>query len=83
MNILGTYFFQSYILQPTRITHNSETLIDNIFLNSIEHFTISGNLVYDLTDHLPNFLIIKKFSFYLPTLKYLREIILILMKLLS
>jgi hypothetical protein len=45
MNILGTYFFQPHILQPTRITRHSETLIDNIFLNSIEHFTISGNLV--------------------------------------
>jgi hypothetical protein len=58
MNILGTYFFQPHILQPTRITHHSETLIDNIFLNLIEHFTTSGNLAYDLTDHLPNFLII-------------------------
>ncbi len=26
------------------------------------HFTISGNIVYDVTDHLPNFLIINKFS---------------------
>lgn len=62
MNILGTHFFLPHILQPTRITHHSETLIDNIFFNSIEHFTISGNLVYDLTDHLPNFLIVKKIS---------------------
>ena len=38
-------------------------LIDNIFLNSIEHFVISGNVVYDLTDHLPNFVIFEKFSF--------------------
>ena len=28
----------------------------------MEHFTISGNIIYDLTDHLPNFLIINKFS---------------------
>ena len=62
MNILGTHFFLPHILQPTRITHHSETLIDNIFFNSIEHFTISGNLVYDLTDHLPNFIIVKKIS---------------------
>ena len=50
-------FFQPLILQPTRITDHSATLIDNIFFNSLEHFTISGNIVYDLTDHLPNFLI--------------------------
>ena len=50
------------ILQPTRITDHSSTLIDNIFFNSIEHFIISGNVVYDLTDHLPNFIIFDKFS---------------------
>ena len=49
-------------LQPTRITDHSATLIDNIFFNSLEHFTISGNLIYDLTDHLPNFLVVSKFS---------------------
>ena len=62
MNILGTHFFLPHILQPTRITHHSETLVDNIFFNSIEHFTISGNLIYDLTDHLPNSIIVKKIS---------------------
>ena len=62
LNTLGSNFFQPYILQPTRITDHSATLIDNIFLNSIEHFTISGNIVHDLSDHLPNFLIFNKFS---------------------
>jgi hypothetical protein len=37
INALGTYSFQPYILQPTRITDHSETLIDNIFFNSIDH----------------------------------------------
>ena len=49
-------------MQPTRITDHSATLIDNIFFNSLEHFTISGNLAYDITDHLPNFLIFNKFN---------------------
>ena len=62
MNTLGTSFFHPHILQPTRITDHSATLLNNIFLNSLEHFTISGNIIYDLTDHLPNFLIINKFS---------------------
>ncbi len=61
MNNLGTHFFQPHILQPTRITNHSGTLIDNIFCTFLEHFTISGNIVYDVTDHLPNFLIINKF----------------------
>ena len=62
LNTLGSYFFQPQILQLTRITDHSATLIDNIFLNSIEHFTISGNIVHDLTDHLPNFIIFNKFT---------------------
>jgi hypothetical protein len=35
-------------------------------LNTLEHFVISGNIVYDLTDHLQNFLIFDKFT-SLPT----------------
>ena len=62
LNILVSSYFQPQILQPTRITDNSATLIDNIFFNSLEHFTISGNLIYDLTNHLPNFLVVSKFS---------------------
>ena len=47
---LSSNFFQPRILQPTRITDHSATLIDNIFLNSLDHLVISGNIVYDLTD---------------------------------
>ena len=55
--------FHPQILQPTRITNHTATLINDIFLNSKrETFTISGNIIYDLTDHLPNFLIIKNYS---------------------
>jgi hypothetical protein len=62
MNNLGTYIFQPHILQRTRITNHTATLIDNIFYNALENFTSSGNIVYDMTDHLANFLIINKFS---------------------
>ena len=62
LNVLSSNFFQPHILQPTRITDHSATLIGNIFLNSLEHLVISGNIVYDLTDHLPNFLIMDKFT---------------------
>jgi hypothetical protein len=59
---MGSHFFHPHILQPTRITDHSATLIDNIFFNSVTHHMISGNIIYDLTDHLPNFIIINKFS---------------------
>ena len=59
---LGPYCFQPYITQPTRITDHSATLIDNIYFNSIEHETLSGNLICDITDHFPNFLILNKLA---------------------
>ena len=33
LNTLGSYFFHPQILQPTRITNHSATLIENIFFN--------------------------------------------------
>ena len=50
-----------HITCPTRITDQSATLIDNIFLlhtsNMIDIKITSGNLITDITDHLANFLI--------------------------
>ena len=62
---LGAYFF-FLKLQPTRVIDHSAILIDKIFFNSLEHHLVSGNIVHGLTDHLPKFLIINKFS-HLPT----------------
>ena len=56
------FFFQPHVLQPMRIADHLATLTDNIFFNSIEHITISGNVVYDLSDHLPNCIILNRFS---------------------
>lgn len=62
VNTLFSYCYQPHITQPTRITAHSATLIDNIFFNSLDYKTFSGNIVHDLTDHLPNFLIIDSFN---------------------
>ena len=62
LNTTSSFCSQPQILQPTRITDHSATLIDNIFFNSLEHFTISCNVIYNISDHLPNFLIFDKFS---------------------
>ena len=45
-----------YILQPTRLTSHSKTLIDNIFLNILSSEIISGNLTSFILDFLPYFL---------------------------
>ena len=82
LNSMLSNCFHLHILQPTRITDDhSPTLIDNIFMNSIiEYFTISGNMIYDLTDFLSNFLIVKNYNRLPLILKSLSEIILTLMK---
>ena len=52
-NSLTSYFFTPYILQPSRL--RSQTLIDNIFFNSLESHSYSGNLLHELSDHLTSF----------------------------
>ena len=73
VNTLGSYYFLPQILQPTRITDHTATLIDNIFLSSTEHYPISGNIVHDITDHLPNFLIINKLASAPRNLKFYKR----------
>ena len=58
-NSLSSHFFTPYILQPTRL--RSQTLIDNIFFNSLEYYSTSGNLLYEISDHLIQFLILEGF----------------------
>lgn len=55
---MSTSVFGPHIVKPTRVIHPTAPLIHNIFFNSIDFHTVSGNVVYDLSDHLPNFLII-------------------------
>lgn len=73
LNTLGTFCFQPHVLQPTRIIDQSATLIDNIFFNSLEHFFSSGNLCYDLSDHLSYFLIVSRQPFIPANIKVFRR----------
>ena len=50
------------ILQPTRITSHSNTLVDNICSNVIDPDIISGNFATTISDHLPQFVIIPNMS---------------------
>ena len=58
LDSLASNSFMSLILQPTRITSHSNTLIDYIFSNVIDADIISGNLTATISDHLPQFSII-------------------------
>ena len=59
-NTMSSYFYTPFILQPTRL--RSKTLIDNIFLNSLEYTALSGNILRELSDHLVQFLVLEGFS---------------------
>ena len=48
-----------YTLQPTRPI--TKSLIDNIFLNTIDYVSFSGNLTIQLSDHLFQFILLEGF----------------------
>ena len=50
--------FLPYILQPTRLTSHSKTLIDNIFSNVISYEVTSGNITATISDHPPQSLFV-------------------------
>ena len=53
--------FSQLILQPTSLTENQKTLVDNIFFNSFEFTTISGNITHSISDHFIQFVILEDF----------------------
>ena len=64
-----TLFCLTYLLQPTRITSHSNTLIDNIFTNLIFPNSISGYLTAPISEHLPQFPIVPNIFSNLPSNK--------------
>ena len=60
INLMFSSHLMPSILHPTRITDTSSTLIDNIFLsNASDCNVLSGNLLSMISDHLPQFAILK------------------------
>ena len=61
-DVLLSHNFIPTITLPTRITDHSVTLLDHINvykpLNDIDSATECGNIFLDISDHLPNFIII-------------------------
>ena len=55
-------FLLPYINTPSKVTPHSKTLIDNIFSNTIEDSSISGNLVTTISDHYSQFLLMKNLN---------------------
>ena len=66
LNCLIMHSFLPIVLLPTRITDNSATVIDHIYYfegkNKKKDFTLnSGNLYCDISDHLPNFALLRNY----------------------
>ena len=56
MDVLISHNFFPNITSPTRITDNTSTLLDNIFIN-FKPTSITAGLIYDdLSDHLPTYI---------------------------
>ena len=60
LSIIYSKFIQPCILEPTRITLNNRTsLVDHIFIDTHNKEVYSGNIIDTISDHMPNFAIIK------------------------
>ena len=55
LDSLSSNSFMPLILQPTKITSHSTTIIDNIFSDIIDQYIIPGNLTTTISDHLRKF----------------------------
>ena len=52
---ISAHGFRPLILQPSRISSNSATLIDNIFINDLACCSRGGNLTTSISDHFMQF----------------------------
>jgi len=61
LNIIFANFLQPLILQPSRYTDNQKpSLTNNIFIIWIENNEWSRNLISEISDDVPNFVILNK-----------------------
>ena len=61
VSLLHSQNFLPYIIHPTRVSDHSSTIIDNIFSNACNLDTKRGNILTQVADHFPQFLIVRRF----------------------
>ena len=54
-DLFSSYGFRPLILQPTRVTSTTATLIDNIFINDMLCHSTGGNITSSISDHFLQF----------------------------
>ena len=62
--------FLPYIIHPSRVTDGSSSLIDNILANISDNETVSGKILTHITDHFPQFLLVKHAGISYKNLSY-------------
>ena len=62
LELLINHNFTSQMTLPTRVTEKFAILIDNIFVNNPSFKYLSGNIKTSVSDHLPQFIILKNFK---------------------
>ena len=60
INAMISHYLLPYILHPTRATDHSATVTDNILSNNTSYQSISGNIISQISDHFPQFMILNK-----------------------
>ena len=67
--LMSSFGFKPLIMQPTRVTSTTATVIDNIFINDIEARSIGGNITTTISDHFPQFTFLNIFDKIEPKIK--------------
>ncbi|XP_057308206.1 uncharacterized protein LOC130646085 [Hydractinia symbiolongicarpus] len=62
INITSQFNLMPHIILPTRVTESTSTIIDNIYFNSAKWDTLSGNIINSISDHFPQFLVLRDLS---------------------
>ncbi|XP_057290769.1 uncharacterized protein LOC130613442 [Hydractinia symbiolongicarpus] len=62
INITSQFNLMPHIILPTRVTESTSTIIDNISFNSAKWDTLSGNIINSISDHFPQFLVLRDLS---------------------
>ena len=60
LNSMISYSLLPYIFHPTRVTDCSSAVIDNIFSNITGCEPKGGNILCDISDHFPQFIVLEK-----------------------
>ena len=59
-NLVTSYGYLPLITQPSRFCDTTQSLIDNVCINTFVHDSESGNILIEFADHLTQFVSIKK-----------------------